>query len=348
LLLEQAELRRRATAKFSRAALMYFTRVGLEQATDQWVAAYKAARFNGTRTGPSVALRTVVDLCCGIGGDLIALSLGCTTTGVDVNPVAAHYAALNSGAIVTCTDVAEFDLNGVTAFHIDPDRRPAGQRTTSLAASQPDLATIERLITRVPNAAVKLAPATRVSVDWSNRCELEWISRERECRQLVAWHGELAQSPGRRRATIVATAEHAAARTIIGAPDQPVPIVRDVDEYVFDVDAAVSAAHLNGVLAAEHLLSGLSNGPSYLTGPRALDDPALACFAVVDVLPFELRNVAGYLAERSIGRLEIKKRGVDIEPDALRRDLKLRGDDESTLLVTRIAGRMMAIVARRV
>src|SRR5688572_33309619 len=45
LVLEQAELRRRATDKFSSAAGMFFTPRGVEQATDEGVGRYKAAHF---------------------------------------------------------------------------------------------------------------------------------------------------------------------------------------------------------------------------------------------------------------------------------------------------------------
>src|SRR5688500_16148581 len=45
LVLEQVELRERARAKFPEPARMFFTRKGLEQATDLWVARHKAKRF---------------------------------------------------------------------------------------------------------------------------------------------------------------------------------------------------------------------------------------------------------------------------------------------------------------
>ena len=53
-------------------------------------------------------------------------------------------------------------------------------------------------------------------------------------------------------------------------------------------------------------------------------------------------------ANARIGQLEIKKRGVDIDPEKLRRELKLRGDNAATLLITRVAGRPTAILAQRV
>ena len=338
LLVEQVELRRRATAKFTQAARMFFTRVGLEQATDEWVAGYKAERFFGW---------AAADLCCGIGGDLLALAGQGTAVGVDRNPIAAHFAAANTGAAVHIANAVDYDLNDITAWHIDPDRRPNGRRTTSLDSCQPDLAAIGWLLGQVPHAAVKLAPATKVPAAWTARCELEWISRDRECRQLVAWHGNLARSPGQRRATVLPTACGLAPRTLIGPPHQPIRLRDDVDSYIFDIDPAVLDAGLKGVLALEHDLSALGPGPTYFTGPRPIDDAALAGFEVADVLPLQLRKLTPYLRERGIGQLEIKKRGVDIDPEKLRRDLKLRGDNSATLLITPIAGRPIAILAQR-
>jgi hypothetical protein len=339
LLLEQVELRRRGEAKFTRAGRMFFTQLGLEQATDEWVAAYKAERF--ADGGP------VADLCCGIGGDLCALAAQGRAVGVDRDPVAAHFAAANSGAEVHAADALEFDLSDVAALHIDPDRRPGGRRTTSLEFCEPDLAAMEQLLAQMPDAAAKLAPAAKVPDAWAERCELEWISRGRECRQLIAWHGLLAHSPGSRRATVLPAAVGAAPRTITGEADQPIALTNDIESYVFDIDPAVLAAGLKGALAATHGLSVLGARAGYLTGKRPAEDAALSCFAVADVLPLQLRKIAAYLHERAIGQLEIKKRGVDIDPEKLRRDLKLVGDHAATLLITRVGGRPTAILARR-
>jgi hypothetical protein len=355
LLIEQVELRRRARAKFARADQMFFTRIGLEQATDEWTADYKATRFTAPRAGSSPT-PAFADLCCGIGGDLLAIAEHSAAIGIDRNPVAAHLAAANAGAATRIANVDELDLADFDAWHIDPDRRTSGRRTTSLQHGAPSLATIERLLAQHPNAAVKLAPAAKVPTSWTKRCELEWISRGGECRQLVAWHGRLAHSSGQRRATVLpaacglapSAACGSAPRTIIGSPQQPVPRAAQLDRYVFDVDPAVLAAGLQGVLAAEHGLSALDSGPTYLTGPRPLDDAALASFEVAEVLPLPIRRLARHLRERAIGQLEIKKRGVDVVPENLRRDLKLRGENAATLLITRVAGRPAAILARRV
>jgi SAM-dependent methyltransferase len=356
LVLEQLELRRRAAAKFTDADRMFFTPLGLEQATDQWVAEYKAARFAGRRL--------VADLCCGIGGDLLALVGQGGVVGVDRSPISTRLAAANVRSVLAVDrarsvtletrDVDGLSLSDVAAaaWHIDPDRRPEGHRTTSLAWCSPDGACIERLLSKVPHAAVKLAPATVVSDIWQRQCELEWISRDRQCRQLVAWHGSLAERPGMRRATVLsgptAGDQALAVRSIVGQPRQPMPIIERLDRFVFEPDPAVLAARLTGALAAEHNLSALAAGPTYLTGPQTVADEALASFEVEDVLPLRIRELSRHLRERGVGRLEIKKRGVEVEPEQLRRQLKLRGDRAATLLVTRVAGRPAAIVVHRV
>lgn len=347
LLIEQAELRRRAVAKFSRAERMFFTRVGLEQATDEWVSSYKALRFTSQLAGGERRAR-VADFCCGIGGDLMAIAEHSAVFGVDRDAVAGYFARINSGSVVHVADVEEFDLDGVAALHMDPDRRRNGRRTISLEWCEPNLATIERLLERIPHAAMKLAPACDVPAEWAERCELEWISRQRECRQLIAWHGGLAIEPGKCRATVLPSAGIKTLRTIIGQRDQFVQIAKRPDRFVFDIDPAVLAARLKGMLAIEHGLSGLGDGPTYLTGPQAIADAALACFEVDEVLALHGPALAQHMRLRGIGQLEIKKRGVDIDPEKLRRELRLRGDNAATLLITRVCGRPAAILAHRV
>lgn len=344
LLLEQIELRGRAVAKFARAAEMFYTRLGLEQATDQWVARYKATRFP---TGGKVA-----DLCCGIGGDLLALAVDHPVTGVDRDPIVAHFAAANARANeltvrVQTIDFVEFKLDEYTAWHIDPDRRPTGKRTTSVDWSSPSREVVEELIAAVPQAAIKLAPATEVPSEWATAGELEWISRDRQCRQLVAWFGDLVKSPGECRATMLSN-DGQPLRSVVGRPREVIPIAHQLGRFLFEPDAAILAAKLTGTLAAELELAGVSLGIPYLTADAAIFDPAIACFEVDEVLPLQVKQLAKHLRSRNIGQLEIKKRGVDHDPQTMRKQLHLQGDQAATLLLTKLAGKHVAILARRV
>jgi hypothetical protein len=359
LVLEQVALRRRAMQKFTLATQMFFTAKGLEQATDEWVAGYKAERL-ATRTGSwSAKARGLADLCCGIGGDLLTIGSRGPVIGVDRDPVAAMFAEANIAAWraagrtvqaeVQVGDVETFRAGELSAWHLDPDRRPGGRRTTQIVAHQPGPEVIEQLLAACPAGAIKLAPAAELPDDWTSRAGLEWISRDGECRQLVAWFGDLADKPGRRSATVLATgATNHAPRTVFGEPGATIPLASRVGRFVFEPDAAVLAAKLTGALAAEHGLAEIARGIAYLTGETTINDPALACFEVLDVLPLRAKILNDWLAGRGIGRLEIKKRGVDVEPDELRRQLQVAGDNAATLIVTRIEGRRLVIAARRV
>jgi hypothetical protein len=346
LLLGQIELRRRAREKFSDAERMFFTAIGLEQASDQFVAGYKAARF-----GPG---KRIVDLCSGIGGDLLALARRGPTAGVDRAATSVIIAAANAGVLldaafpvdVRAGEAAEADLAGCDAWHIDPDRRPRGRRTTHADLHDPPAPAIERMLAANSHAAIKLAPAARFPDRWSECGELEWISRARSCRQLVAWFGDLAQEPGRRRATLLgATGEPLG--TLAGTAGVEVPPAPRVERYLFEPDAAVLAAKLSAALAARHKLAAIAPGIAYWTADRAIVDPLLASFEVQEVLPLDAKRAGALVRARGIGRLEIKVRGVDCDPAQLRRRLRPAGDREGTLLVARIAGRVTAILARR-
>jgi hypothetical protein len=69
---------------------------------------------------------------------------------------------------------------------------------------------------------------------------------------------------------------------------------------------------------------------------------------VTDVLPFGLKRLRALLRERGVGTLTVKKRGSAVEPEALRRQLRLRGDAEATIVLTRVAGAPTVLVVEPV
>lgn len=352
LLLGQVELRRRAVAKFPEAEQMFFLAQTLEQATDIHVARYKARRYP--------AGQRIADLCCGIGGDSIALAERGLITAVDCDEATVllaeanvrnllHKEGRNPGHAFLAGDVAHFDVGAFAAWHLDPDRRASGRRTTQITSYAPGPETIERLRTEREEGALKLAPATQVPESWQERSELEWIGRDRQCRQQVAWFGSLAQSPGLRRATVLRTApgEPPIVATLAGKAGVRSPIAGQIGRYVFDPDATVLAAGLEGALAQQHGLTALHPEVPYFTADEPIVDPILQCFEVTDVLPFDRKRIRRLFHDRGVGRVEIKTRGIAERPEQIRRELRLGGDRSAVLLLARLGRRVTAIVARR-
>lgn len=357
LVLEQVELRRRARAKFSRAAEMFFTRRSLEQATSEAVGAWKAQRFARlphaatSFSEPPVAAPCFADLCCGIGGDLLALGAHGPVVGVERDAAVVLLARANlavlglAQSVVRRQDVAEFPVDEVAAWHLDPDRRPAEGRIAQPEFGEPGLEAIERLLHRNPRGAIKLAPAAIVPEAWRREAELEWISEEGECKQQVAWCGNLAHAPGQRAAT--ALRSRGAPTTFTGQPDQLAAVARRLERFLYEPDPAVLAAGLGGALAAQQGLAAIAPNVAYFTADHPVHDPLLAAFEVQDVLPLDRKRMKAWLRERGMGRVEIKKRGVEIDVPRLREELRVAGEHTATLLIAPLASGVTAIVARR-
>jgi hypothetical protein len=352
LVLSQVELRRRGRGKFRRADQMFFTDKGLQQATDEHVANYKAGRF--------AAGGVVADLCCGIGGDLCGLAARGAVRGVERCEATAVFAAANLRAHdvpsesenVRAAAVEASDVRDAAAWHIDPDRRADGRRGSRVEHGQPSIEEISQLLAVNPRAAIKLAPAARLPEAWAESAEQEWISRGGECRQLVAWMGALATSPGRRAATLIAEGggvlERFEGETDDSLSDDAAATTDRVGRFVFEPDAAVLAARLAAPLARKLGLEALTSEGGYLTGDGVVASGALAAFEVIESMPLDLKRLRKWLHERRIGRLEIKKRGAPIEPATLRAQLQNRGEERATLLICRVHGAVTAIVARRI
>jgi len=346
LVLEQVGLRAKARDKFGAVAeRMYFHPLALEQATDRFVARYKASRF---ATGAAC-----LDLCCGIGGDLAALAERGPVAGIDCDERKTLLAEANCRVLGLARDAScraaraeEVNPAEFAQWHLDPDRRARGQRTTRVEDHEPNADFVRKLLALRPDGALKLAPAAVLPDDWPATSELEWISRGGECRQLVVWFGSLARRPGESGATRIDA--HGEAATLHGAPGGLPEPATSISRYLVEPDPAVLAANLTAALAERHGLSGLESGIGYLTGERPPADPLATSFEVLTLMSYQPKRIKALLRSRGLGRLEVKKRGVPYDPDELRRQLHVPGDESATLFITRFRGAVTAIIARRV
>ena len=107
-------------------------------------------------------------------------------------------------------------------------------------------------------------------------------------------------------------------------------------------------ARLIGDLARRLGAGMLDPHIAYLTSDAAAHSPFAASFRVREVLPMNQKAIGSALKKAGIGRLEIKKRGVDVDPAAFRKKLPLRGSAEATLILVRVGDKRHAILADRV
>ncbi|OON74188.1 THUMP-like domain-containing protein [Streptomyces tsukubensis] len=331
--LAQARLRQRAVAKFGQedAARMYFTPDGVEQSTRASVAEYRAGRF------AALGVRRVADLCCGIGGDAIALArAGIEVLAVDRDPLTAAAAragveALGLDGLITveCADVTEIDTAPYDAVFVDPARRGGRGRIFDPEAYSPPLSWAVAAAGRAPYAALKVAPGIPHEAVPAE-AGAEWISDRGEVKEAVLWFG--AGPPGEVRATLLPGPRTLTGR---GLPD---PGVREPGRYLYEPDGAVVRAHLVAEVAEEVGGGLLDETIAYITADEARETPYATAYEITDVLPFNLKRLKALLREREVGVLTVKKRGSPVEPEELRRRMRLKGRARATVFLTRVAG----------
>lgn len=337
----QARLRARGRTKFGALAdRLFFTAEGLEQATRPTVAGRHAQRY------ADAGCAHVADLCCGIGTELIALATaGINSVGVDRDLLACAVARANvvaqglaGRAEVVCADVtsAELDLGACDGLFIDPARRTTRGRTFDPKAYSPPYDVVLALADRVPATGAKLAPGIPHEV-LPQGTEAEWVSASGSVVECALWFGPLATNV-RRRATLLPSGE-----TLTG-DGQARGEVGPVRRFLYEPDGAVIRAGL--VAEAAELVAGTLVDPAiaYVTADKLLATPFCTAYEVTDVLPFQLKRLRTLLQARGVGRLTIKKRGSALEPESLRRQLRLHGDAEATIVLTRVAGEPFVLV----
>lgn len=345
--LTQARLRQKAEAKFGEfARSMLFTDAGLEQATRLRVAALHAGRF------AAAGAARVADLGSGIGGDALALAaIDLAVTAVEADEVTATLASFNLAPFPAASAVhstAEaFDLDGFDAVYLDPARRTAGHRETRRLDDpddySPSLDFAFGLAEHLP-VGVKVGPGfdrDRLPRD----AEAQWVSVDGELVETGLWFGALAR-PGVRRSALLLGA--AGSSELTAAGDSEDEEVGPLGAFVHEPDGSAIRARLLGELARSSGSRMLSPGIAYLTGDEAATSPFLRSFRVLAELPLDERTLAKELRTRGVGVLEIKKRGVDIDPARFRKRLGLSGTGSAVLILTRIAGRHRALLAERV
>jgi SAM-dependent methyltransferase len=338
--LTQQTLRMAARAKFGLADRMLFTRAGLEQASSDLTARHSATRLSG--------LARVADLCCGIGGNLMALAEAAGPAGevlaVDADLETLRYAMFNASVhgvadrvLPLCDDVRDLDLSAggsAVAVYIDPARRASGRRLRA-GDSQPPLEWCLDLADQVPSVCIKAAPGLPRELaprGW----ELEFVATGRQLKEALLWSPALAACA--RRATILPGGH---CLTAVAGP--PVEI-KAPGAYLLDPNPAVTRAGLVEDLA--RVVGGWKIDP--MIAFLAIDEEVVTPFArtlrVLESMPWHERTVARKLRELGIGTADIRRRGLAGDVAQIHRRLGLEGDASATIVITRREGRPWSLI----
>ncbi|ORX08509.1 SAM-dependent methyltransferase [Mycolicibacillus trivialis] len=313
-----------------------FTEPALQQASAAAVARHRAHRLAG---------RPVHDVTCSIGTELAALHGHATALlGSDIDPVRLAMARHNlPGDVLVCRADACRPISRDTVVLADPDRRAGGRRRFDPRAYRPAL---DALLAahRGRDLVVKCAPGIDFAAvaDLGFDGEIAVTSLAGTVREACLWSTGLTDSGVRRRAVLLDRGEEI---TDTGPDDCAVGAA---GRWIVDPDGAVVRAGLVRHYAARHGLWQLDPAIAYLSGDRLPD--GVRGFEVLEQLAYSEKRLRQALARHDCGALEILVRGLDVDPDALRRRLRPRGAHPLSVVLTRLgdggAARATAFVCR--
>ncbi len=342
VLVETTLLRRKAAAKLPGTHNWLFTGEALQQATAGPVAAHRASRLAGL---------AVHDVTCSIGTELASLQRTASVViGSDVDPVrlamARHNLGLDSvggGGVLLCRADALAPVTRDAVVFADPARRSAGRRRFDPRDYLPGL---DRLLDayRDRRLVVKCSPGMDFDAvrAMGFEGEVEVTSWAGSVREACLWPRELSEPGVTRRAVVLDRDE----RITDAHPDECV--AAPVGRWIVDPDGAVVRAGLVRQYAVRHGLWQVDPEIAYLSGDEL--PPGVRGFEVLDEVSYGEKRLREALGMRDCGALEILVRGVAVDPDALRRRLRLRGATTLSVVIMRVgsgsASRPMAYICR--
>lgn len=333
-LVETARLRQHAAAKFPQAAVMFFARAALEQATPAPVAAHTARRF--------APFPWVADLGCGLGGDSLALAAaGPQVLAVDREPLSTALVAANARALGLAARITPLQADvcapawRVPAAWADPARRRGDRRIFDPAQLLPPLSAL--LSPGQPaNLGVKLMPGLSHAAI-PPETEAEWISLRGELKQAVLWRGDLARDHCR-RAVILPAGVEIGARGATAALAPP-------GLFLYEPDPAILRAGAVADLAVALGLWQIDPTIAYLSGDDLIPTPCARVWRVLEHHPFDLKNLNRRLRLLQGRVIAVKKRGSPVDPEAFRRRLSAHpGGRPLVVALTQAQGRPWMLI----
>ncbi len=180
-----------------------------------------------------------------------------------------------------------------------------------------------------------------------------WTSVDGDVVEAVLWWGGAATVGVRRSATVLrsvgsSSGEESSVQVqeagTLSDSGLPVAAVGEVGAFLHEPDGAVIRAGLVGHVAAE--VGGRLIDPmiAYVTADEYVPTVFARSYAVRAVLPWGLKRLRAHLRMHGVGRVTVKRRGSPIDPEELRRALRLEGDGEATVVLTRRGDERIVLV----
>jgi THUMP domain-like len=381
LLEQQIAWRHRSRFRFPQPNLWLWSDCSLAQSSDWLSATFKAALFPQDQLVVDGCCGAGVDaVALSLRGPVIAIDSNPWLASLAQNNAAAHGLQISAFAELLTVE----SLRGARWLHVDPDRRFDQAKTLKADEFSPSVDELAELLTHVDGGIIKIAPSTEFSERTANwvgqRCRRAWIGSFGECRQQLLLVGDILkqdllqricsrsqlESNDARIAVVLTASEQQSEGTDRGNVRPSTEVFQwqafastggsldagpeptdEIGRYVFDLHATLHAAELQQAWAAENDLAAITDVRGYFTGDEALASSLAQCFEVIDVVPWDDRQIRKWLRGRDVGNVEVKCRLTKLDASSFQRRYSGEKGNPLTLLVTRVGERVRAIACNR-
>lgn len=351
-IMDYIPLVKKSREKFNFNGFLLCDKLALEQSTAYDIGSWKS------RLWPSSG--KVHDLCCGMGGDSFFIPDSLEITGIDMSEerlqmYAYNMQTFNKKANTLNADVRNLKLIDPKAnadfFTIDPARRKEeNENQRQFDNLTPSLQEVLELSKNYKGGMVKLPPGFPID-EIPFDAEIIYLGSRQDCRECLVLLGMLAQNPGKIRTVLL---DKDSAIEFISKNDRSIVEetqnleISEIKRFISEPCPLFVRSKLFTEIAKEMDAKIISQGIAYLTTEEPILQTGFSSFEVLEFAPLGTAAVKAMLKKHGIGKLTLKKRGVEIIPEEEIKRLKPKGKNEGVLFYTRLFGEKIAILTRRV
>jgi len=307
-------------------------RLAYEQATARDISEYKAKLW---QSGAKI-----MDLCCGMGGDSFWLPCGIVASGVDIAPERVlmfnenmeRLGLPHKAVLQNALDVAGGDF-----FCIDPARR---------GGLNPDFESILELSKRFCGGMVKLPPAYNEN-ELPMESDVLYLGNASDCRECLMLNGTFGK--GIIRAVAVCKGETFEWQCEKSELRDINLEVKKLGNFILEPNPVLVRSHLFLSEAKKRGFWQIDSTLAYLSCENLPPEHnGFTVYKIIEQSSLSTNNVKAMLRKYNAGKIILKKRGVEVVPEAEIRRLAPKGEKEYILFYTRILGEKRAILAEMV
>jgi hypothetical protein len=307
-------------------------RLAYEQATARDISEFKAKLW---QSGAKI-----MDLCCGMGGDSFWLPNGIIASGVDIaservlmfNENMERLGLPHKAVLQNALNVAGGDF-----FCIDPARR---------GGLSPNFESILELSKKFYGGMVKLPPAYNEN-ELPMESDVLYLGNASDCRECLMLNGTFGK--GMVRAVAVCKNETFEWQCKKNELRNINLEVKKLGNFILEPNPVLVRSHLFLNEAKKYGFWQIDSTLAYMSCENLpLEYNGFTAYKAIEQSSLSTNNVKALLRKYNVGKITLKKRGVEVVPEIEIRRLAPKGEKEYVLFYTRLLGEKRAILAETI